>query len=101
MGLYFYLPKPPSLSESFVINDLRYGGALAGAFLGAVLAAMVAPKMEPRAIEGKSYVVAALPAFALGFLLLKDRALVGGTTLLIWAMPLLLVILSTRKRWAG
>lgn len=94
-GKWYYLPKPPSLSESFVVTDLRYAGAIVGALIGASLAAILARAGFRRLGTPPSNLMGlGIAAFLLELVLLGDSWRVGGLTTVVLLIPWIAVFFS-------
>jgi hypothetical protein len=90
-GRRYYLPHPPSLSESFVITDLRYFGAIIGAVTGGLLAAATA-RLYARVPLSLSRVTAICSFLFLLWILLETHPIVGLTTVAILLLPWMILI---------
>jgi hypothetical protein len=86
LGWQYYFPHPPSLSDAFVITDLRHAGAVIGALAGALAARATRRFFLGRKARSPLFIAVGC-VVGLEFLLLQSYPLVGLVTTAILGLP--------------
>ena len=97
LGMRYYLPTPPMLSDRLIMNDLRYGGALCGALIGAALVSLIVPGFTMRFSSRSTVPVVLSSTAGLAFFLLQENPRFGTITIIALLIPWLIALTLNRR----
>ena len=97
LGMQYYLPTPPMLSDHLIMNDLRYGGALCGALIGAAVGSQIVPRCTIRLSSRAAIPLVLFSTTGLAFMLLQEKPLLGTVTIISLLIPWLIALAVNRR----